>query len=195
MIAAGASLPVVVTASVSLVDEREERDKPVKGYSFPWTEEARFAFTCATPDGQPALQSQSSEVVIERVRRAVAQVITRHTQDPSSLNLSMDPSVKRVRLEQIGPDLKVTLTIPGPRDARKAYTNLMTTCDKIWEWIAFKMKFPDNGFKGPLLQDVKLVSRWDPPLVLHAQQAATEFQWTISCVLPILPESRRLLRG
>jgi len=189
IIADGASLPVVVTANVSLDDERTVGDIPMVGYSFPWTEEARFAFTCATPADQPALQSQTSEVVIERVRRAVARVIEGHTKNPSSWNLS--------KLEQIGdgPDLKVSLPTYGPRDARKAYTNLMTTCDKIWDRIAFRMAFPLTFSGQPLLQDVKLVSRWENPLVLHAHQAATEFQWTISCVLPIPPESRRLLRG
>ena len=54
MIEAKAALPVVVTASVSLVDTR---DRPAKN-SYPLAEEARFVFTCATPDDEPALNSE-----------------------------------------------------------------------------------------------------------------------------------------
>ena len=134
-------------------------------------------------------------MVITRVQRAVEQLIARRNAErPLSLYLKDT----KLKLEQIGdsPTLQVSKRTFGPRNPKQGYIDLMTTCDQIWGDIAFLMKHPDNQFKGALLQQIELVSRWDQryAVSIPVEEATTEFEWTISCVLPILPAQRLLLR-
>lgn len=192
-----------MTAKLYLVDERTDHAKRLHDlskfpvYSYPKTREARFVFTCTSPGGEK-LNTTDEATVMKRVRRAVTQLIEGRRNGKTYTSFH---SVKHY-LDTVNKDdgrvvLVVRLeNVQGPNiEARQLYMDLTTTCDLVWEEIGFLMKHPDNRYRGALLREVKIASRWDKRRehYIPARETATEFEWTISCVLPMSPEQRMLL--